>query len=362
MLVINGRTMKYICGLVVTFLISCTTQTKLPFEEFDLRPIEIEFVDEFIPNFELNNPFRLIAYDSVIIMHDRIMINDETYFLRVVDSQKGNSIRVFGREGRGPQEFLFPIELSRTPGREHVLTANNRSMFEIKLIQLDSLIAGSEEIVSSIYRNFNVGFSRIQSIGTSGYIGTGFFGNNRYAIADTTGSINMLWGDYPFPASPKATPESQPMAYQSRMVVHSSGSLVASVTIKSPNFELFSIDGDSIIYVKRINYRPVSIKDESGSGIISVQYLDDNVNGFSSIDANDFFIYTLFSGKLETDMYDSHSDTVILFDWDGNPVYKIILPVQASQISVTPSNEYIYTLSYDSSGTPMMNKFMIINF
>lgn len=353
--------MKYIFSLAVIFLISCTTRTKLPFEEYELSVTEVEIVNEFFLDFDLNNPFRLIAYDSVIIVHDRIMINDETFFLRVVNAHNGNSKRVFGREGRGPQEFLFPIELSRTPGSDHILTANNRSMFEIKLIQLDSLIVGSGEFVSSIYRNFNVGFSRIHSLKTPRYIGTGFFGRDRYAIADTSGSITKLWGEYPFPATPKMTLESQPIAYQSRMVVHSSGNRVASVAIRSPNFELFTLDGDSLTYVNRINYRPVSIHDESGSGVISVQYLDDNVNGYSSLDANDQFIYALFSGKLSSEQDATYSDTIIVFDWDGNPVQKIILPLQVSQISVNPSNEYLYTLTYDSNEAPVMQKFRILN-
>src|SRR5690606_19355700 len=111
----------------------------------------------------------------------------------VLDAHSGESIRIFGREGRGPQEFLFPIEISRTPGQPNVLTANNRSLFEIKMISLSQVLSGSNKYVSTIYRNFSTNFSRILALDSLQYFGSGYFGMGRYAIADTSGEITRMW-------------------------------------------------------------------------------------------------------------------------------------------------------------------------
>jgi hypothetical protein len=342
-------------------LVSCTTQVDDPFDEFELNQVEVQLIDSFVPDFDLNNPYRILSLDSVIVMHDRISNGTDTYFLRILDAHSGESRRIFGREGRGPQEFLFPIELSRTPGESGVLTANNRSLFEIKKISLSQILDDSSDYVLTIYRNFSNNYSRILALDSIHFFGSGYHGLDRYAIADSTGEITRLWGDYPFPPSPKATTESLPMAYQSRMVAHPQGNLIASVTIKSPNFEVLSIVGDSISYVNRLNFNPVSIKDETNPGVISVTYLEDNLHGYESIDANERFIYALYSGRpYSLDDY-RYSDIVIMFDWSGNPVSKIKLPFSVSQLTVDSLGEFIYTISTNMDGEPILSKFKIVS-
>jgi len=346
--------------LVLLFLASCSSKEVAFFGEYELESIELELMESFDTDFDLNNPFQMVVFDSVIVINDRISDRNETYFLRAIDALTGASIQVFGREGRGPQEFLFPVELSRTPNTRNGLTINNRSMFEVKNLNLFTLIDGEAESVNAVYRNFNVGYSRIHALGNSRFIGTGFFGNHRYAVSDTTGFVSTYMGDYPFPPQPNSSPESLPMAYQSRFVVHPTENRVASAAISSPNFEVFSIDGDSLRYLNRINYQPVSIDDRSGSGSIAVIFLDENIHGYASIDANEEFIYALFSGKPYSDENYMRSNTVIVFDWNGQPLAKITLPHEASQLSVSPSNDYIFTISHDETGAPIMNKFSII--
>lgn len=346
--------------LFLLVLASCSAEEDTFFGEYELGSIELELTESFHTDFDLNNPFQMVVFDSVIVIHDRISDGNETYFLRAIDVLTGASKQVFGREGRGPHEFLFPVELSRVPNDRNGLTINNRTMFEVKKIDLSALLNGDAEYVKAVYRNFNVGYSRIHALDTSRFIGTGFFGNHRYAVSDTAGSVSTYLGDYPFPPSPNSSPESLPMAYQSRFVVHPTENRVASATMSSPNFEVFSIEGDSLRYVNRINYKPVSIEDRSGSGSIAVIYLDENIHGYSSIDANEEFIYALFSGKPYSDENYMRSNTVIVFDWNGQPVAKITLPHEASQLSVHPDNDYLFTISHDETGAPIMSKFRII--
>lgn len=353
--------MKYpgiIIVLVISF-ISCDSSDKQSFEEYQLPEISLLQDQEFEISFELNNPFKILALDSVILLHDKFTSNDETYYLRMADSENARLLLNFGREGRGPDEFQFPIELSRIPGKDRQVAANNRRLFEVKILSIDLSKKELVEPINSIYGPFDVRYSRIVALDSLTFIGTGYFENERYAISDTTGGILNTIGEYPFPPENKSSNDSHSMAYQSRLAVHPNGGKIANATIHSPNFEVFTITDNRVGEMSSLNFHPVKYKDNSNAGQISIDYLDDNIYGYVSIDANASFIYALYSGRSFSERNHRLSNTIIRLDWDGVPRLRILLPFDVSQITVDPSNMFIFAIRYDDGGAPELVRFTI---
>jgi hypothetical protein len=66
----------------------------------------------------------------------------------------------------------------------------------------------------------------------------------------------------------------------------------------------------------------------------------DNKYGCLSTSVSDNFIYILFSGKTmkENALY---SNTVLVYDWEGNPIKVLELDQQLNLISVSQNDEYL---------------------
>jgi hypothetical protein len=82
----------------------------------------------------------------------------------------------------------------------------------------------------------------------------------------------------------------------------------------------------------------------------------DNKYGCLSTSVSDEFIYILFSGKTmkENAMY---SKTVLVYDWEGNPIKVLELDQELNLISVSQNDDYL--VGYADDGQANLYKYRL---
>lgn len=85
-----------------------------------------------------------------------------------------------------------------------------------------------------------------------------------------------------------------------------------------------------------------------GSGIVTAMSGVNNYNEIFCPDATSKYVYALYSDKK---MYENNrkSDTVLVFDWDGNPIKKYSLDTDAYYIAVDSTQQSLFAAVKNSS-------------
>lgn len=269
-------------------------------------------------------------------------------------------IKYFGKEGRGPDEFLFPSELSRFSGKPNVIGINNSRIFSFSELSIENLLTSNSNYTISTTSKLNNGYSRIIKVGDTAFLGTGVFPNGRFGLSDSDGNFLFSTYDCPFQESFESIDtQSVGMGYQSNLTSHPDEEMVEVATVESANIDIISISKDTIQVIRSIHQYPPIIDDNSSAGLLSVQYLPENRRVYEFLTSTSNYIYALYSGTKRSEGSTKYSagEVVFKYDWSGNAIRQYMLDRSVKLIAIDKQDEIMYAMSSDSLGQSSLHRY-----
>lgn len=347
---------RFILILVVIITFSCKTNYQEPVKLFEnTKSLEdkVFFSEEDI----LNKPLQIINIGDQLLILDKFEIDEVSKIFMAINSESGKVQNNFGRIGRGPQEFLFPSFLSKIHHQSNVFGIYNAQLFTFSIGDLESIESEKNVFIQSVYPEFDTRFSKITPVNSHEFIGSGFFKEGRYAIADTTGKIKDIFGTYPFEKKHELPRRVLGMAYQSIMEKHPQKPIFCSVTSRSANLEIFRYQNGKFEVLKKVNSFPAKFENNSGNNRLSVSLETENKMGYMDMTVTNDSIYLLYSGKTMDQNY-RYADDILVFNWEGEPIIHYKVNSKLKKIAINNENE-LYGITKSANNEYSILKYSI---
>jgi hypothetical protein len=351
--------LKILRNLLLIFLIaSCSSNQEYesfpePTSLFSDKQIKLNKIST-IEGIQLNTPIQLLVVDTLLFVHDQFEIDDQLYFFRAINPHEKTVVQTFGREGRGPDEFMFPAFMSRVPGSKNSIGINNRRLFSYSQIRIDNISDQNSKLSVLRVDELNTDYSLVGKGCDDLFFGTGFFNGGRYATSDSSGELVNVFGEYPFEENfSRMDRRDLGMAYQSMFRIHPEKCMVATITHSSANLEILLVENSEVQIIKKIHLNYPLFENESTSQRLSISIAPENRRGYQDIDVSTRNIYTLYSGIIRSEGLRKYrsGDIVLVYDWEGNPKKSYSLDKPAVNIAVSEDDRFLYTISVEDDGT-----------
>lgn len=333
---------------VSVILYSCSEKEKNSLND-ERFPINNKLLasDFSLPDDSIGNPMAMLVVDTLLILDDQ----SKGYLYKVINLKTERIIAHLGSVGKGPGEFLQPTLFELIPGRKPVLGIYDRRTWAYSEMHLDSALENRSYLPKVRFGKFHTNYSSVSKLKDNVFVGTGIF-NNRYAIANDSGRIVSYAMEYPYKGEFKrATAADIAFAFQGQIKVKPDGKKFVLTIFNSPNAEIVSFNNGKLSKLVDLYYGAPSFVPESGNGVISVNFKAENAWGFIDVSVSDKFIYLLYSGRTRKEYRSSFwaSNTVLVYDWDGNPIAKYALDRDVKAIAVDEADGRIYAATFDPS-------------
>ncbi|MDR1201203.1 MAG: TolB-like 6-bladed beta-propeller domain-containing protein, partial [Tannerellaceae bacterium] len=172
-------------------------------------------------------------------------------------------------------------------------------------------------------------------------ISIGGAGLSRFILVDEEEEIRSKEGELPEKESEAISDDAHAFAYWGRITTNPKANKVAIGTNYAGIMQVYDCSTDKAELIKEHNLFLADYKESGG-------YFDINPQtrwGYLSMDSNDTYIFALYSGLNQVENPDgsfTKSNMIHVFDWDGNPVARLITDKQLSHICVDESTLYGY--------------------
>lgn len=298
----------------------------------------------FAEEVTLSSPLDSIGDIGALLVSDSILIvspNTPPY-LHLFDLSSGDLIVQSGLQGKGPGELVdFGNFISRSPipGYIDVFQGNSQRHFQLELSTgiLSEVGRLSGMCMNMIYLEDSVYFSFVSD------------SSKRYALSDGHGVIHQTFLDYPLSENIRSSDAGLFLAYQGRIEKHPEKNLFFTTTTFAPQFEICQMEKDGLIRLFELYLDFPRITDQSYEGSYSVSFLPECMVSTIDMCSTGEYIYILWSGREYKEDYDVkyNSQTVLVFDWEGNPVRKMELSQPVQYITVTEDDQTLFAFAVD---------------
>lgn len=261
------------------------------------------------------------------------------------DEGTGKYIARFGTIGQGPTELsseCYRYHLSR--GSFFVCDNQVRAILKFNPDALRNGKANADPICLARYKIPEASISTLIAMDDSTYVCAGLyqpryqfwlFDKNNKVLDHAVDVYNAT--DSSFNVHTKA------LANQGEMVMHPQKKMFAYATRLSSNIDFFEVVDHKIKLIKSLHLGDPILKSEveGDDTMFSASPTEDTQIGFFSLCATDKYVYALYT---ENKVYESSikSNTVLVFDWEGNPVKKYILDKKAAAIAVDEARQNLF--------------------
>ena len=358
--------MKYLYSLIIVFAIgsSCKTTNKETKVTFDLSPLslfstQVETISEVmaVPSDSLGRVLQMIVIDSLLLLRDKY----NGYIFNLIDLKTEKMLFRFGRIGKGPGEFSgHAVHTDVLQRNSRTIGAFDRNTGKYSEIAIDSMILNKNYVPNQQMGRFSLKYSSLHAINDSLFVGIGHF-DHRYAVSDARQKIVQEIHDYPFlqHLNSKASLREIAMASQGKICARPQGRRLVLATYRAANLEIGEVSNTSIAKIKNIYTSPPLFEGSEQGNSVSVNYAEDGKFGYQDITVTEKYIYALYSGKtIKAYGYRGiyQGNTVLVFDWDGNPVTIVKLDREISALAVNRDNSTMFGFSSDKEFKPVIVK------
>lgn len=283
--------------------------------------------------------------DSLLVVIDYYSGNSFSLF----DIKGGNCIRRFGAIGQGPEE-IFLGAYGQLSNNEFYVSYDNLGVGLIGKYDLNFLRNNLKKPGLTVLTRYNIPeafFSRVIPVDDSTYLGVGAYKKeHKYVLFDNKSEVidsgvkvfGLEHEDFDFTHIC--------LANQVRFKKHPKESLFVTTLNLSANIEFLAISNNKINLINSINLRDPKYNPISRNGLHSVNPDKDNIVGYIDVATSEQYVYALYSNKSITGKDDKGSpyasNVILVFDWSGQPVRKLLLPEDAYYIAVNENAGEIY--------------------
>lgn len=243
-------------------------------------------------------------------------------------------------QGQGPDEFLSPVEFFISDSSVFI---HNRWHFTARKYAFnakDFSIWPQGELV-----HLPLNLDRICPISESRFVASGVFDDCRFLILDNDGNVVSKCGNFPNYQSEEAVPNAaKSMFHQSQFGYNIVRKRLACAT--SNVFELWDYSLDTLTLHKRLLLAPYHYQYKSSpDGVYAESDDPDAELGTRGIAISDNYVYILYSPnthRMHNEQKDTQNSEIWVFDWEGEPVRKILIDTQIECFCVDEADSVFY--------------------
>ena len=342
---LNLLGMRYFINLyhIIIFLsfLGCTNQKSGMPEFKEKREIKGKIVN--LDNVFLGNPKQLLFSDKYFIIVD----NTESNFVKVINLNSKELVAEFGKKGRGPNEinYMGNAWINDFENSIEIFDINNKVINCLSLDSINKLDLKFAEKIAIKPPPKELGtiiYSRICRLSDSLFIASGLLENGRFALFNNSGEYLKAFDDFDFYGeefSPFSNVE-KGIALQGAFTGKQLYGKFAFATSKSACIQVYKTNGQDVEVVKKANYYIAPPKKISNTIATSSEI----PLAFIDITSSEDHIFVLYSGKsiAQDNLNAENCNTILVYDWEGNPIEKIEIDISVSRISYNKeSNEII---------------------
>jgi hypothetical protein len=341
-----------IASTLLTFLASCSKDNSQndPILDFQASPVNqlkgsaIKLESDSV----LYDPRTLQVFDSVGVLYDN---NGFTGF-SIINLKNGRLIRRFAETGSGDNKFnINSLRLNRVRNSNTDFTLyETSSPHRIFKFNLNSLIKKSNYYPELLY-GFPSEFTFVDPVYNTD---STVVGNISFSKLDDKvfGLINLkndklTTGIALTPTGNQRYKEYYDLenigwtksSFHGNLAFRPSGEEFAIFSNQGAWYQIAEARQNELtLLYEKLYYFPEFHIMELGKDIVKAKPTPGNRYGFNNITVTQKYIYTLFNGKkTETTNAESFSsNTVLVYDWSGKPVRKLVLDQSCYQIAIDP--------------------------
>lgn len=279
--------------------------------------------------------------DSNLIILDYHSGDSFTLF----DNDSGAFVGRFGKIGQGPDEI--PLGTFGYIEKSNFYISSDETGFIAKY-NIDSLSANIDYNPVRLikYTIPEAQFSRIMSVNDSVFLGAGTYNSRfQYLLFDENSNI-LDFGIEIFNTNEIGMNKYHKYLSNQGIFRKRPGKsqFVYSINYSS-NIDFFEINNNKIFLIKSLRLKDplyTAIQDNNLNRVIPD---NDNAIGYLDISTTDKYVYALYTDKKikENNKYnDYNSNTILIFDWDGQPIKRYLLPDNVYYMAVNENLKKIY--------------------
>lgn len=230
----------------------------------------------------------------------------------------------FGRQGRGPSEFLSPYLLLSKPD-DPLFCVYDLNMRRISCYDVDRTVTDftrpEPELMVTLDGNFGMPINLDARISRREFIVTGIFSDEtRYIIADSTGKVIQRAGTIP-DIMDNVPINVQHNAALTRVAAHPVNGRLALAYRFRNRISIYSPEGELI---RDIDHPPLQDGDpglilaHTPSGQPYMAQGNDTRMYYINIMADDKRIYALYSGRQRKEGAATYAQYLYIYNWDGD--------------------------------------------
>lgn len=314
---------------------STAVDSHFPDSQYLSQQMEFSICEDSIGRIE-----GIVCDDDNFIIYDFHTGNSYTLF----DAETGEYISRFGTIGQGPGEILLGC-FGYLTNRDFLVY--NNSMKQILKYKIDSLRIEKRPMRAQRLAKYELpemNISRIAPLCDSLYVGGGcHISGSQYALFDKNGKVIDHSIDTYNAKDASFDKFTKYLSNQGDFVKHPHQNKFAYSVNYSSNLDFFEVKDSKIKPIKLQRWKNPVLKSvvEGNGTMFSANPTEKTETGYINICSTSQYVYALHSNK---PLYENwrKSTTVLVFDWDGTPIKKYILPQEAYYIAVNEKLQRLY--------------------
>ncbi len=275
----------------------------------------------------------LVCDGENLVVYDLHSSKSYTLF----DAKTGSYITHFGIIGQGPCEISVGCYGYLLEKHWSVFDNQKKNIIKYSMDSLRNNKVNGSPVCLAKYDIPDMDISRLIVVDDSTFVGSGTYKSKyQYFVFDKHSEMLGYGVDVYNAANSQFDVYTRFLANQGDLVVNPNKKNFASSVNFSSNIDFFEIKHGDIELKKSLRLGDPLNQPFVGEGgaIFSVHLTEKTQNGYINLCGTSQYVYALYSDKkyFETGR---KSNTVLVFDWDGNPVRKYDLDTDAYYIAVS---------------------------
>lgn len=291
------------------------------------------------------------ATDSMLVTID---YNDGMSYT-LFDVESGDSILRFGAIGHGNNEIPMGCDII-VCNKSFVAFDDETHLIVTYSIDKDSFKTNQNVIK---YHSKDIQLSRLALTNNGLCLGKGTYKDRyEYVLFDENGKVLDYGCDIYNSDFKDFNTYHKFLSNQGQLAKHPNKDLFVGTTNYSSNIVFLSVSGKKINVIKSIRGGDPLLEKQTIGGISRVLPMDKTINGFLDLGVSDKYVYALYSDeRLKDSQY--CSNTILVFDWNGNEVRK--LKTHNIVYYIAANSSCLYTVEKDKDGFYIIVSYLLNN-
>lgn len=293
---------------------------------------------------ELKSSDSLFRAGSIILFEDILIVQDDDlkFLYKIIDVNKDQILKKFGKIGQGPCELEPQSITSRSGSNGEVIGIFEMQTSEYLEFPINQILESEEDpACNSFQGKFGPEIRLAIQVGDNLFLGAGS-SEKPYALLSGNQLVQTI-GEYPFQSQFQGIdPIIIDLAFQNRLYKNPIKPLMLSTSSFSFNMDILELENDENLIIKKsLHYWPPEFEPSNEPNQFYAAIKEENKFGNVSTAVSEKYIYVLYSDEPWKYQFPIKSKRVLVYDWDGNAVKIINLDKEVNMIAAHEKDDYL---------------------